>query len=358
MESGIERTMTDLIRDWDGLGVVVRYDRPSESWFFVAFHDDTLGPPTGGIRMRIYDRPEDGLLDAMRLSRGMTSKWAGVELEFGGGKSVIALSRPLEGEERVEALLRFGRLLEHLRGAYWGGEDLGTSPADMAVLARVTRYVHGIRNGGADVVDPGPYTARGVRAGIQGALDHVFGATDVEGRTVLIQGVGDVGGPLAGMLAERGASLLVSDLNAALAGQVATRTGASVVPPEAVYETPCDVFAPCAVGSILNAGTIPRLRCRIVAGSANNQLGEDAVDADLLRARGIVYVPDYVVNAGGAIALALMSRGKPEAEIFERIEGIRETIREILEEAAKLDESPLRAAERRVGRILARAARG
>lgn len=350
-------TMTDLIREWDGMGVVIRYDRPSESWFFVAFHDDTLGPPTGGIRMRVYDRPEDGLLDAMRLSRGMTSKWAGVELDFGGGKSVIALSRPVEAGEREGLLLRFGRLIEHLRGAYWGGEDLGTSPADMAVLARVTRFVHGIRNGGTEVIDPGPFTARGVLAGMRGALATAFGRPEVEGRTVLVQGVGDVGGPLADLLAEGGAAVLVSDLDAGLAREVADRTDARVVPPEEVYETESDVFAPCAVGAVLNRQTIPRLRCRIVAGSANNQLGEEEPDAERLRARGILYVPDYVVNAGGAIAFGLLSRDRPEPEILARIDRIEQTIREILEEAGQNEESPLRAAERRVGRVLARAAR-
>jgi leucine dehydrogenase len=347
--------MQDLIRDWDGLAVVARYDRPSEAWFFVALHDPTLGPPTGGCRMRVYPRPEDGLLDAMRLARGMTFKWAGVGIERGGGKSVIALSRPLEGEERTATLLRFGQVIQALNGAYWGGEDLGTTPADMAIIGRVTRYIHGLRDDGGDAVDPGPYTARGVLAGIRGILDHLTGSPDLAGRTVLVQGLGDVGGPLASLLADAGARLIVSDMDEERVRRTMERTGASGVPPDQVYDTPCVVFAPCAVGGVLNQDTIPRLQCRAVAGAANNQLADEEEDSARLAARGITWAPDYIVNGGGAIALILLEQHAAEPEIWSRIEGIEASVREILDQARDTGDTPLAAAQRRVEGLLRRA---
>jgi leucine dehydrogenase len=346
-------TMHELVRDWDGLSVVLKHDRESGSWFFIALHDSTLGPPTGGCRMKVYARPEDGLLDAMRLARGMTLKFAGAGLAFGGGKSVIALSRELEESERTGTLLRFGRLLEALRGAYWTGEDLGTTPEDMATIARATRFVHGVREEGgggapAAVVDPGPYTARGVVAGIRATVAHLFGSDDLAGRTVLVQGVGDVGSPLSRLLAEAGAQVLVSDLDQDRAREVASAVGGTVVPPEEVYETECDIFAPCAVGAVLNRGTIPRLRCRGVAGSANNQLEDESADPERLRARGILHAPDFLVSAGGAMGLIHLRQGLSVEEIHRRIDGIQASVRDVLLAAEEEEKPPQQVAEARV----------
>jgi leucine dehydrogenase len=346
--------LRELIEAWDGMAVVVRHDKPSGGWFFIALHDDTLGPPTGGIRMQVYPRPEDGMVDAMRLARGMTHKWAGVGLEVGGGKSVLALSRPLEGEERAGALRRFAHLIDGLRGGYWGGEDMGTTPEDMAFLARETPFIHGIRRDDGSAVDPGPFTARGVLAGIRAAVAHAFGDPTLDGRSVLIQGVGDVGLPLARLLSGEGARVLLSDLDGGRAEGVAEEVAGEVVAPENVYRTACDVFAPCAVGAVLNEGTIPGLQCRVVAGSANNQLASEQEDARRLLERGIVYAPDYIVNAGGAIALAYLGQERSETEIQARVDGIEETVAEILAEAAERGESPVAAAGRRVERMLAR----
>lgn len=352
--SSVTKGMAELIREWDGLAVVVRHDPAAEAWIFIALHDATLGSPTGGCRMQVYPAPEDGLRDALRLARGMTRKWAGVGLEVGGGKSVMALSRPLEEEERRGLLLRFARLVDALGGGYWGGEDLGTTPEDMAFLARETRYVHGIDRGGGEpvAVDPGPFTARGVLAGIRAAVAEVFGGPELEGRSVLIQGVGDVGRPLAGLLRDEGATVVLSDLDPERAEAAAAELGASVVAAADVYATQCDVFAPCAVGAVLNRETIPRLRCRIVAGSANNQLDDEEADAARLLERGILYAPDYIVNAGGAIALGYMAKDRGEEEILRRVDAIRDTLREILAEARERGESPLDAAARRVERVL------
>jgi leucine dehydrogenase len=344
--------MRELIEGWDGMAVVVRHDKPSDAWFFIALHDDTLGAPTGGIRMQVYPRPEDGMVDAMRLARGMTWKWAGVGLEVGGGKSVLALSRPLEGQERAETLRRFAHLVDALRGGYWGGEDMGTTPDDMAFLARETPFIHGIRKDDGSAVDPGPFTARGVLAGIRASVEHALGDPSLEGRSVLIQGVGDVGLPLARLLGSEGARVLVGDLDPDRARSVAEEVDGEVVAPGDVYRTECDVFAPCAVGAVLNEGTIPSLRCRIVAGSANNQLADEAEDSARLLERGVIYAPDYIVNAGGAIALAYLGQGRSEDEIWARVDRIRDTVAEILAEAAEGGDSPVVAARRRVERVL------
>ena len=349
-----DRTLEAVIGDWDGEAVAIRFDRETGAWFFVAFHDTTLGTPNGGTRMRVYDGAADGLEDAMRLAEGMTRKWAVLGLPFGGGKAVLAVSSWPEGEEREGLLLRYGRFLETLGGSFQTGVDLGTTPEDMLVIGRVTRNVHGVEFETGRMIDPGPFTARGVLRGIEAALQAVFGDPSPEGRSVLVQGLGDVGRPLAGFLAERGARLLVSDLDQERAARVTRELGGEPVPPAEVAGRPCDVYAPCAVGGILTRETIPGLACRIVAGSANAQLGEPG-DADRLHERGILYAPDYVVNGGGAAAFGLLSIGvRDEAAILARVDGIGDTLREIFHAAAERDESPVETARRKVDEVLGR----
>lgn len=346
--------MQDLITEWDGESVVISYHRPTRTWIFVAIHDTTLGPAMGGCRLRVYDAPRDGLRDAMRLAAGMTAKWAMAGFEFGGGKSVLAPPRALQGADRVSVLEHFGDLLDSFRGAYMTGEDLGTTPEDMAIIGRRSRWVHGVDGRGDRAIDPGPYTALGVFVGMRAVVRQVLGGT-LEGRTILVQGAGDVGRPLAHRLHEAGARIIVSDVEAARAERLARETNGRTVPADAAYDTACDVFAPCAVGAVLNAETIPRFHCRIVAGSANNQLGTEA-DADRLQQRGIWYAPDYVVNAGGAIALPLLGQGRPPNEIDARIRNIERTMEEILAEAVERKESPFHSAAKRVRRVLEQAA--
>ncbi len=350
-------SLTDLIRGWDGLAVVTSLDAPTGTWMFIALHDDTLGRPVGGCRMKQYERQEDGLYDALRLAEGMTHKWAAMDLPYGGGKSVLAVPRPMQGDERRGLLQRFGQLLNSLKGAYGTGEDLGTTPADIREIERVSpEGVVGLPPEGSDrPVDPGPYTALGVVAGIRSAVGHRFGSTDLGGRRILIQGVGDVGAPLAYLLAEAGAEVLVSDVDEARARQVAEAVGTSRVAPDHVYDTPCDVYAPSAVGATLNERTIPKLKCAIVAGSANNQL-ERPEDGERLRERGIVYAPDYIINAGGAMAFGLMALGRePGPALDARVEGIGGTLSAIFVEADESGRSPVEAARARVERVLARA---
>ena len=338
--------LEELIRSWDGETVVVRYDRPTGTWIFVCIHSTVRGPAGGGTRMNVYDTPADALLDAMRLSEGMTLKMAGVGVAFGGGKAVLAVPELLDGEDRRGLLLRYGDLVGSLGGTYQTGPDMNTRIEDMDVIGERTPYVfcRSTANGGSG--DPGPYTARGVYHGIRATLRHVFGSDELAGRSVLIQGIGAVGERLAEQLADGGARVLVSDMDGARATAVAGRVGAEVVAPDDVYATECDVYAPCAVGGTLNAETIPLLRSRIVAGCANNQLLEPA-DAERLRAAGILYAPDFVINAGGVLhAWGTEGLGWTAEEVEARHAGLGDTLTEIYERAERDGITTAEAAER------------
>ncbi len=342
-------SIDELIQNWDGEYVAARYERPAEAWIFIAVHSTRLGHAVGGTRMKVYDAPEEGLRDAQRLAEGMTYKWAGIDFGLGGGKAVIALSRPLDEAERDRLLERHGALIESMGGAFSTGADLGVGPELVDVIRRNTRYALGHSAG-----DPGPYTSLGVLSGCRAVAAEVFGSRDLAGRTVLIQGAGDVGVPLSRRLVEAGAQLKLADIDPARAWDLAAQYGAEVVAAEEVYDEPCDIFAPCAVGGVLNEQTIARLSCRAVCGAANNQLESDA-DAERLHARGILYAPDFIANAGGAIALpGLELMGMSEEEVIASIESIEGTLGEIFQEARQNDESPLSAAMRRAGRVLER----
>lgn len=343
----------ELLQEWDGVGVVVRRDQPTGTWIFVAIHDDTLGPATGGCRMKVYDRPEDGLADALRLAEGMTHKWAAMDFPFGGGKTVLAVPHLLEGEERRGLLHRFGELLNSLGGSYGTGADLGTTTEDMLTIAEVSEYVIGVHGRTEGPMDPSPFTAIGVFEGIRAALRHRFGSDRLDGRTVLIEGVGAVGASLAERIAEAGGDVLVADLDPEAAGRVAAATGGRVVDAASAYEVECDVLAPCAVGATLNAASIPRIAAPIVAGAANNQLATPD-DAERLRARDILYAPDYVINGGGAMAFTSLYLGADVAEAERRVRGIGAHLDRIFEEAAAEDVSPVVAARAHADRVLAR----
>lgn len=339
-------------REWDGEFVLTRYDQATGTWIFIAVHDRTLGMAAGGCRLSMYASPADGLADAMRLASGMTNKWAAIDFPFGGGKTVLAVPRPLEPRDRESLLLRLGELIQTLDGAYGVGVDLGTTPEDMAVIGRRTRWVFGLPPARGGTGDPGPWTALGVFAGIKVSCQHVFDSGSLAGRSVLVQGVGGVGEPLARRLAEAGSRVLLVDAIPGRAETLAAEIDAEVVPPERAYAQECDVFAPCAIGGILNERSIGQLHCRIVAGSANNQLERDE-DAAKLHRRGILYAPDFVINAGGAIAHgSLEVLGWTEMRARERIEGIADTLDEIYAEAKKRGEPPLHEAARRAARIL------
>ena len=322
-----------LLETWDGETAVVRRDRETGGWIFVCIHSTRLGPAGGGTRMKAYETPADGLADAMRLSAAMTRKLAVAGLPFGGGKAVIAVPELPEGDRRRELFLRYGELVESLGGVYRTSSDMNTSELDMDVIGERTSYVFGksVQAGGSG--NPASPTALGVFHGIRASLDHVFGSDELAKRVVLVQGAGGVGSALAARLADAAASVLVADVDADRADAVAAAAGGAAVPAGAVYETECDVYAPCAVGGTVTAETAPRLRCRIVAGSANNQL-QTAEAADLLRERGILYAPDFVINAGGAIAIVgLEQLGWSASELDAALAGIGGTLREVYERA-------------------------
>jgi leucine dehydrogenase len=319
----------ELLRQWDGEEVVVRHDRETGTWIFVCVHSTALGPAMGGTRMKEYPSPSDALEDALRLAGGMTRKLAVAGLPCGGGKAVLAVPEQLNGDARRALLERYGDLIDALGGTYVTGPDVNTGEADMDTIGSRTAHVfcRSAANGGSG--DPSIHTALGTFHGIRAALRHVFGDDALIGRRILVQGTGSVGAKLTRLLLDAGAVVLVSDVDE----ERARATGAETVSPDEALELECDVYAPCALGATLNADSIPKLRCRVVAGAANNQLATPE-DGERLRERGILYAPDFVINAGGAMhGIGLEQLGWDETELDRRVEGIGDTLARIFETA-------------------------
>jgi leucine dehydrogenase len=267
----------------------------------VAVHSTARGPAAGGVRMWPYETAEAALDDVLRLSRAMSYKNAVADLDLGGGKSVIiGNSRTQKSPALFEA---FGAAVDTLGGRYWAAEDVGVTPGDLVAARRKTRWIAGLEGQAASSGDPSPVTAEGVFRGTKLVAEQVFGSADLSGLTVAMQGVGSVGGYLADKLHAAGARLIVTDVNAAVLHAVAERTGATVVPPAAIFDVEADIFAPCALGGAINEETLKRLSARAIVGAANNQLASHAIGRALFE-RGIVYAPDYVVNGGGIINVA------------------------------------------------------
>ncbi len=311
--------------------VLYCHDAASGLRAIIAVHSTRLGPAAGGCRMWDYASETDGLNDALRLSRGMTYKSAIAGLPLGGGKAVIL------GDARTTkspALLRaFGRCVNRLGGAYYTAEDVGTNVEDMRQIALETDYVAGLTDGAHASGDPSPFTARGVYLGMELAVARACGRTTLRDTTVAIQGLGNVGFRLAQMLHEAGARLVVTDVNPAAVNRARTELGATVVTSEAIYDQPVDVFAPCALGAVLSAETIPRLQASVVAGGANNQLADDTCGA-ALASRGILYAPDYVINGGGIINVAgeILGTGSPDW-VAQKLQALMQTLARILDTA-------------------------
>lgn len=334
-----------LLEAWDGEETVVRFDAPTRTWMFVCVHSTVLGPGAGGTRMKVYADPQDALHDGLRLSSAMTRKNAVAGLPLGGGKGVLGVPKVPQGTARRSLLLRYADLVESLHGSYWTACDMNTSPEDMDVIGERCRSVFGRTEAAGGSGSSATSTALGVYHGIRAAASFAFGEDSLEGRTVLIQGVGAVGRILAEQLASDGARLIVSDIDDVRARGTADAVGADVVSAADAITTECDVFSPCATGGVLSAETIPGLRCRIVAGAANNQL-ETPEDAERFAEHGILYAPDYVVNAGGIIQLASLEMlDEDEAKRDARVEGIASTLADVLERAAREGVSTGTAAE-------------
>jgi leucine dehydrogenase len=315
---------------------------------FVCVHSTVLGPASGGTRMKVYASPDEALDDGLRLASAMTSKNAVAGLPLGGGKAVLAVPEIPRGEARRTLLLRYGDLVESLHGTYWTACDMNTASPDMDVVSERCSTVFGRTRANGGSGTSAPATADGVFAGIRASVAHAFGSGDLAGRTVLVQGVGAVGGPLARRLAGAGADPVLTDIDEVRAKELAAELGAEVVASDEAFDVECDVFSPCATGGVLSAATIPRLRCRVVAGAANNQLA-DRGDGRRLADRGILYAPDFVVNAGGIIHLASLEMlGEDEARRDERVEAIGDTVSELLRLADAEGISTAAAAERMV----------
>ncbi len=311
----------------------------------IAVHSTALGPALGGARMWHYDSAADGVADALRLARAMTYKAAAAGLDLGGGKGVIcapAHERPV-GELRRRMLLDFGDAVESLGGRYVTAEDVGTGAADMVTIAERTTHVVGLPTGRGGRGDPSPLTARGVLAAMGACLEHRFGDASVAGIRICVVGVGSVGSRLAHMLAGAGAELAISDIDPARSA-LAEELGARWVDPAKAIATDCDVLAPCALGGVIDAATIEQLRCQIVCGSANNVLADERL-ADALAARGILFAPDFIANAGGLINVYADLRNLDGEAAIHAVEQIGPTLRHILEAADRLGVTPLAAAQ-------------
>ena len=300
----------------------------------IAVHNSNLGPALGGCRMWPYASEEEAVRDVLRLSRGMTYKSAMARLKLGGGKSVI-IGNPRT--DKTPALLAaFARALEQLNGRYIAAEDSGTSVADMKFMTQFTQHVAGIHDKPSDEGtrsgDPSPATAYGTFIGIQAAVKERLGRDSLDGLRVAVQGVGNVGYDLARQLKEAGAQLWVTDIHREPLVQAGRELGATVVAPDEIFGLDVDVFAPCALGAILNDSTIPQLKASIVAGAANNQLAEARHGVELMK-RGILYAPDYVINAGGIIDVYHERIGFERAALIRHIEGIRDNLMEVFERA-------------------------
>jgi leucine dehydrogenase len=265
----------------------------------IAIHNTVLGPALGGVRMWPYTSLDEAVTDVLRLSRGMTFKAAAAGLNLGGGKAVI-LGDSKTGKS--EMLFRaFGNFVDSLGGLYITAEDVGTDMEDMELILTETRWVTGVAPSHGGGGDPSPVTAYGVLQGIKAAARWKWDDPSLTGRSVAIQGLGSVGSHLAGYLREEGAKIFGCDVDEAAAQEVADQHGVELVPPAEIFDVDCDVFAPCALGAILNDETIPRLRCSIVAGGANNQLADETRHGREIDHRGLLYCPDFVINAGGLI---------------------------------------------------------
>ena len=281
--------------------LVLCHDEASGLRGIIAIHNTVIGPALGGLRMWQYNSEDEAILDALRLSKGMTYKNAVAGLQLGGGKSVIIGD---SRKDKNEALLRsFGRYVQTLGGRYYTAEDVGITTADIEQVRLETDFACGIPVASGGSGDPSPFTALGVYRGILACAHELWGSQDISGRTIAVQGLGHVGFYLCQHLHQAGAKLVVTDIYPELVRKVVEEFGATAVSPEAIYGVACDIFSPNALGAVINDDTIPVLKCKIVAGAANNQLKENS-HGDKLRELGIIYAPDYVINAGGVINVA------------------------------------------------------
>ena len=349
--------MDDLLPPLDHEELVVRRGRRSGLPVMVAVHSTARGPALGGCRMWHYERAQLAVLDVLRLARAMSYKNAAAGLPLGGGKGVIAMppGAPANGRARTAALLDFADVVHALDGRYLTAEDVGMTARDMATIAQGTRHVTGLSRSHGGSGDPSPLTAVGVEAAIETVCSRLFGSPSPRGRSIAIVGVGHVGARLAERCARAGARLVLADVDASKRA-LAERLGARWTTPARALTAKVDVLAPCALGGVLSAASVTKLRCRAVVGAANNQLTEEPV-AQLLADRRILWAPDFVVNAGGVINLAVELRpeGYDAAVARREARTIGATLAEVLDAAEADGVTPLAAANALAERRMAAA---
>jgi leucine dehydrogenase len=312
-------------------GVHLFHDAKSGLKAIIAIHSTARGPAAGGTRMWDFANGEAMLKDVLRLSQGMSYKNAMADLPLGGGKAVIWGNA--RTDKSPDLFRAFGRAVESLKGRYYTAEDVGIDVADMEIVRQETAYVAGLDHGEAASGDPSPITAMGVFLGIVETARRALGSSDLTGRTVAVQGVGSVGGYTCDHLARAGANLIITDIDQVTLKAVAERTGARIVGPDEIYDVEADIFAPCALGAIVNEQTLERFRVKAIAGGANNQLIVPEM-GELLRRKGILYAPDYVINGGGIINVAAEISGNYSREwVDAKLRRLVQTLGEVLDEA-------------------------
>lgn len=327
-------------------------DKQSGLKAIIAIHDTTLGPALGGTRMWTYASEEEAIVDALRLSKGMTYKNAAAGLNLGGGKTVI-IGDPRK-DKNEEMFRAFGRYIQGLNGRYITAEDVGTTVEDMDLIHEETDYVTGISPEFGSSGNPSPVTAYGVYRGMKAATKEAFGNDSLEGKVIAVQGVGNVAYHLCRHLHEEGAKLIVTDINQESVARAVEAFGAKAVNPDEIYGVACDIYAPCALGAVINDVTINKIKAKVIAGAANNQLKED-IHGDQIHEKGIIYAPDYVINAGGVINVADELKGYNRERALKKVEGVYDTIERVIE-IAKRDNIPTykaadRMAEERIARM-------
>ncbi|EIT87312.1 leucine dehydrogenase [Fictibacillus macauensis ZFHKF-1] len=332
--------------------MVVCQDKQSGLKAIIVIHDTTLGPALGGTRMWTYKSEEEAFEDALRLARGMTYKNAAAGLNLGGGKTVI-IGDPKK-DKNEEMFRAFGRYIQGLNGRYITAEDVGTTVEDMDMIYQETPFVTGVSPAFGSSGNPSPVTAYGVYKGMKAAANEAFGTDSLEGKVIAVQGVGHVAYNLCRHLHEEGAQLIVTDINKEAVDRVVTEFGAKAVDPSEIYSVDCDIFAPCALGAIINDETIGQIKAKVIAGAANNQLRETR-HGDAIHEMGIIYAPDYVINAGGVINVADELNGYNRERALKKVETIYDNIAKVID-ISKRDNIPTyvaadRLAEERIERM-------
>ena len=346
----MSNTVFQLMKEMEHEQVVFCHDPKSNLKAIIAIHNTTLGPALGGTRMWNYNSDDEAVVDALRLSRGMTYKAAISGLNLGGGKAVIIGDPSLKGEALWR---RYGKFVNSLNGKYITAEDVNTSAADMEYIYQETKHETGIPEYMGGSGDPSPFTAYGVFVGMKACAHKQWGNDNLSGKKVLVQGVGHVGQYLVGHLVDAGAKVYITDINETRIKETTDKYDVTFIKPADMLTLDMDIYAPCALGATVNSDTIPQLKCSVIAGAANNQLAEEKVHGRQLIERGIIYAPDFLINAGGLINVAAETSGSYNREkVTKDVEKIYNRILDIfsLSEAEKIttQEAAIRIAQQRM----------